>query len=61
MPSRPATHAEAVFIARSLNLSIEAVWEVIRNIECTSSTDLELAVQDHYSRRGHAAGMRERH
>jgi len=59
MSSRLATHAEAVYIARSLNLKIEDVWEVVRRTEFTSYGDLESAVHDHFSRLNHHAGVRE--
>ena len=61
MSSRLATHAEAVYIARSLNLNIEAVWEVIRRIEFTSYGDMESAVHDHFSRLNHHGCVREHH
>ncbi len=41
---RIATHAEAVYIARSLNLHIESVWEIIRGRNYCSYTELETAV-----------------
>jgi hypothetical protein len=44
MEQRIATHAEAVFIARALNLRIEAVWEIIRGLPFTTYADLETAV-----------------
>jgi len=44
MEQRIATHAEAVFIARALNLRIETVWEIIRGLPFTTYADLETAV-----------------
>ena len=44
MEQRIATHAEAVFIARALNLRIETVWEIIRGLPYTTYADLETAV-----------------
>jgi hypothetical protein len=44
MEQRIATHAEAVFIARALNIRIETVWEIIRGLPFTTYADLETAV-----------------
>jgi hypothetical protein len=47
METRQATHAEAVYLARALNLNIEAVWEIIRRLPTSSYAELELAVRNH--------------
>lgn len=44
MDHRQATHAEAVYVARALNLPIEAVWQVIQGRHYASYADLELVV-----------------
>lgn len=44
MHSRLATHAEAVYVARALNLHIEAVWQIIQGSRFASYADMELAV-----------------
>jgi hypothetical protein len=44
METRPTTHAEAVYLARTLNLKIESVWEAIRHRSFSSFADLELAL-----------------
>lgn len=44
MRTRLTTHAEAVYIARALNLRIETVWQIIQDLPYTSYNDLELAV-----------------
>jgi hypothetical protein len=55
MHSRLATHAEAVYVARALNLHIEAVWQIIQGLHFASYTDLELAVHNAFLER--QAGM----
>jgi hypothetical protein len=55
MHSRLATHAEAVYVARALNLHIEAVWQIIQGLHFASYTDLELAVHSAFLER--QAGM----
>jgi DNA-binding MurR/RpiR family transcriptional regulator len=45
MEERSATHAEAVYLARTLNLSVEAVWRVIQHVPYSSYADLDLAVR----------------
>jgi hypothetical protein len=50
METRPATHAEAVYLARALNLNIETVWEIIRHLPSSSYADLEIAVRNHIAR-----------
>lgn len=50
MGSRPITHAEAVYIARALNLNIEAVWEIIRHESFSSYSDLELTIHRHMAK-----------
>jgi hypothetical protein len=59
MNTRHATHAEAVYIARALNLNIESVWEAIRNMPFSSYADLELAVHRHFARHKKAAMDRD--
>lgn len=44
MQTRTATHAEAVYVARALNLHIEAVWRIIQGMRFAQYADLELAV-----------------
>ncbi len=44
IPTRLATHAEAVYIARALNLRIETVWQIIQGLPFSSFNELELAV-----------------
>ncbi len=51
MEQRIATHAEAVFIARALNLRIETVWEIIRELPYTTYTELETAVHKAFLQR----------
>jgi hypothetical protein len=47
METRRPTHAEAVFIARALNLHIEMVWEILRDVPFSSYAELELTVRTH--------------
>ncbi len=47
MRTRRITHAEAVYLARTLNLEIETVWEIIRNVPFSSFVELEMAVHRH--------------
>jgi hypothetical protein len=51
MHHRIATHAEAVYVARALNLQIEAVWQVIRGQRFASYADLELVVHTAFLQR----------
>jgi hypothetical protein len=51
MEQRIATHAEAVFIARALNLRIETVWEIIRGLPFATYADLETAVHNSFLQR----------
>lgn len=44
MGYRKATHAEAVYIARALNLHIDTVWSIIEGMTYTTFADLEMAV-----------------
>ena len=44
MQSRKATHAEAVYVARALNLHIESVWQIIQGLPFTHYAELETAV-----------------
>jgi hypothetical protein len=44
MDHRLATHAEAVYVARALNLQIEAVWQIIQGRHYETYADLELVV-----------------
>lgn len=44
MGHRKATHAEAVYIARALNLHIDTVWNIIEGMTYTTFADLEMAV-----------------
>jgi hypothetical protein len=44
MGNRKATHAEAVYIARALNLHIDTVWTIIEGMTYTTFADLEMAV-----------------
>ncbi len=46
MHQRVATHAEAVYVARALNLQIEAVWQLIQGKPYATYTDLEVVVQN---------------
>jgi hypothetical protein len=50
METRPATHPEAVYLARALNLNIETVWEIIRHSPFFSYADLELAARNYVAR-----------
>jgi hypothetical protein len=51
MHQRIATHAEAVYVARALNLQIEAVWQIIQGRHYTSYADLELVVHTAFLQR----------
>jgi hypothetical protein len=44
MQPRVATHAEAVYVARALNLQIETVWQIIQGRSYANYADLELVV-----------------
>jgi hypothetical protein len=46
MEERKPTHAEAVFIARALNLRIEAVWGILQHVPFTSYADMETTVRN---------------
>lgn len=41
---KQATHGDAVYIARFLNLNIETVWEIIRGMKYSTQNELEMAV-----------------
>lgn len=45
MDHRRATHAEAVYVARALNLPIERVWQVVQGRAYATYADLEHVVQ----------------
>jgi hypothetical protein len=45
METRFTTHAEAVYVARVLNLPIETVWEILRTVPFSSYAELELTVR----------------
>jgi len=47
MRTRRFTHAEAVYLARTLNMEIETVWEIIRHVPFSSFVELEMAVHRH--------------
>lgn len=51
MRTRPATHAEAVYLARAFNLNIETVWEIIRKEPFSSYVELEIALHRHIAER----------
>jgi hypothetical protein len=51
MEQRIATHAEAVFVARALNLRVETVWEIVRGLPFTTCADLETAVHKSFHQR----------
>jgi hypothetical protein len=59
MHPRLATHAEAVYVARALNLHIEAVWQIIQGLHYANYADLELAVHNAFLAR-HAGMNRKR-
>jgi len=46
MESRIATHAEAVVLAKSLNVQTELVWQIIQGRHFTSTAEMESAVHD---------------
>jgi len=50
MQTRPATHAEAVYLARALNLNIETVWRTLRPQPAASYAELERAAQRYVAR-----------
>jgi hypothetical protein len=45
METRPITHAEAVYLARAMNLEIQTVWEITRNVPFSSYSDLESTIR----------------
>ena len=51
MDHRIATHAEAVYVARALNLHIEAVWQIIQGRHYATYADLELVVHNAFLQR----------
>lgn len=51
MDHRIATHAEAVYVARALNLQIEAVWQIIQGRHYATYADLELVVHNAFLQR----------
>lgn len=51
MHPRIATHAEAVYVARALNLQIETVWQIIKGKPYATYTDLELVVHNAFQQR----------
>jgi hypothetical protein len=51
MHQRVATHAEAVYVARALNLQIEAVWQIIQGRPYANYADLELVVHNAFQQR----------
>jgi hypothetical protein len=51
MHHRIATHAEAVYVARALNLQIEAVWQIIQGRHYATYADLELVVHNAFLQR----------
>jgi hypothetical protein len=51
MHSRIATHAEAVYVARALNLQIETVWHIIQGKPYATYADLELVVHNAFQQR----------
>jgi hypothetical protein len=46
MEFRTATHAEAVVLAKSLNVQTELVWQIIQGLRFSSTAELERAVHD---------------
>jgi hypothetical protein len=50
MQTRHTTHAEAVYVARSLNLPIETVWGILKSVPFSSHVELELIVHAHMDR-----------
>jgi hypothetical protein len=52
MSTRTATHAEAVYVARALNIHIETVWRIIGGMAYGSVADLELAVHEAFLQEG---------
>jgi hypothetical protein len=46
METRKPTHAEAVFVARALNLKIETVWGILQHVPFSSYADLETTVRN---------------
>jgi hypothetical protein len=51
MHPRIATHAEAVYVARALNLQIETVWLIIQGKPYATYADLELVVHTAFQQR----------
>jgi len=47
METRPITHGEAVYLARALNLEIQTVWEITRNVPFSSYSDMESSIRRH--------------
>jgi hypothetical protein len=60
MSTRTATHAEAVYVARTLNVHIETVWHIIAGMSYANVADLELAVHEAFLQHGGAMGSRGR-
>ena len=60
MQTRPATHAEAVYLARALNLNIETVWSTIRPQPSASYAELERAAQRYIARQQQPAPRTDR-
>jgi hypothetical protein len=55
MSTRRATHAEAVYVARTLNIHIETVWHIIAGMSYADVADLELAVHEAFLQHGGVA------
>ena len=51
MHPRVATHAEAVYVARALNLQIETVWQIVQGRPYANYADLELVVHAAFQQR----------
>lgn len=61
MESRTATHAEAVILAKSLNVQTELVWQIIQGLRYSSTTELERAVHDAFLPHGKHAPFPHHH
>ena len=61
MESRTATHAEAVVLAKSLNVQTELVWQIIQGLRYSSTAELERAVHDAFLLHGKHAFSQHHH
>lgn len=61
MESRIATHAEAVVLAKSLNVQTELVWQIIQGLRYGDTAELERAVHDAFLPHGKHAHSQQHH